>query len=134
MSWITALVGGGKALLGGQSSSGMDVIKGVGGWIDEQEFTDQEKTVDSMKRAELYGKFFAQTVSENSERSRTRRALALLVIRWWLFMLTASAALYTLNQPWSEYLFKIATSTPVGVLVAGIGGFFFATHLLREKK
>jgi len=133
MGWLTAAFSGVKTLFGGSSSSGMDVIKGVGGWIDEQKFTEQEKAVDSMERAKLYGMFFSQTVSENSERSRTRRALALLIIRWWLFMLTASAALYPVNQPWAEYIFKIATATAVGILVAGVGAFFFGTHLLRER-
>jgi len=137
MGFWTALKSVGTFLAGGSGGSGpngMEVIKGVGSWIDEQQFTDQEKADDAMKRAELYGKFFAQTVSENSERSRTRRALALLIIRWWLGMLTLSAALYPVQQAWAEYVFKVASLTQVGILVAGVGGFFFASHLLRTGK
>ena len=124
------LVGG----TGGSGSNGMDVVKGVGNWIDGQQFTDQEKAEDAMKRAELYGDFLRQTIDENSERSRTRRALALLVIRWYLLTLTASALVYKLDPQWAEYLFKIASTAAVGALVLGIGAFFFGSHLLRGVK
>lgn len=128
---IGTFIAGGS---GGSGTNGMDVVKGIGNWIDEQKFTEQEQAVDSMERAKLYGKFFSQTIEENSERSRTRRALSLLIIRWWLFMLTASGAMYPVNQAWSEYLFKIATATAVGGLVLGISAFFWGTHLLRAGK
>jgi len=131
MNWLKAI---GSFLIGGTSgsgSNGMEIVKGVGNWIDNQQFTEQEKAVDSMKRAELYGQFFKQTMEENSERSRTRRQLSLLVIRWWLLTLTFSALLYPVNLQWSEYVFKIATYTGVTTLVLGIGAFFWGTHLIR---
>lgn len=126
----TFLVGGS----GGSGSNGMEIIKGVGTWIDEREFTDEEQAADSMGRAALYGKFFGQTIDENSERSRTRRSLSLLIIRWWLLMLTWSAAMYPINKEWAEYIFKVATVAGVVGLVLGIGAFFFGTHLLRAGK
>jgi len=119
---------------GGSGSNGMEIVKGVGGWIDEQKFTDQEKAEDTMRKAELFGGFLAQTINENSERSRTRRALALLIIRWWLIMLTASAVVFKVDPVWAEYLYKTATHAAVGGLVLGIGAFFFGTHLVRAGK
>ena len=111
----------------------MEVIKGVGSWIDEQQFTEQEKAENAAARAEAYSKFMQQTIDENSERSRTRRSLALLVLRWWVSLLTLSGILYKFDQGWSEYIFKIATYQDVAFLVLGIGAFFWGSHLLRTK-
>ena len=119
---------------GGSGSNGMTIVKGVGNWIDEQKFTDQEKAEHAMNKAQLYGEYLAQTISENSERSRTRRALALLIIRWWLLMLTSCAVVWVFNPTWAEFIFKIATFTGVAVLVTGIGAFFFGAHIVRAVK
>lgn len=134
MGLWTGIKAAGSWLMGGGDNAGLEVVKGVGGWIDGQEFTDQEKAEDALKRAERYGQYLSQTMQENSERSRTRRALALLVIRWWLVILTASAALYKVDQAWSVYLFKIATFEGVAALVLAIGAFFFGAHLVRGVK
>ena len=118
---------------GSENSVGMTAVKGVGKWIDEQQYTDQEKAENAAKRAEAYSKFLSQTIDENSERSRTRRSLALLILRWWVFMLTMSAVLYKVDLAWSEYIFKIATYEDVGWLVLGIGAFFWGSHLIRTR-
>ena len=133
MSILTGIKAVGNWFLGGSSDKGMEVIKGVGSWIDEQQFTEQEKADNAAARAEAYSKFMQQTIDENSERSRTRRSLALLVLRWWIFLLTLSAILYKVDQAWSAYIFKIATYQDVAFLVLGIGAFFWGSHLLRTK-
>jgi len=134
MGWLTGLKAIGGFLLGGTGSSptqGVELIKGVGGWIDNLQYTEQEKAVDAAGRAVRYGQFFVQTMEENSERSKTRRSLSLLVIRWWLGMLTLSGLMFKIDLAWSQYLFEIATLTGVVTLVLGIGAFFWGTHLLR---
>ena len=123
----------GSWFIGGSGEKGMEVIKGVGSWIDEQQYTDQEKAESAAARAESYAKFMQQTIDENSERSRTRRSLALLILRWWISLLTLSAILYKVDQSWSAYIFKIATYQDVAFLVLGIGAFFWGSHLLRTK-
>ena len=133
MSILTGIKAVGNWFLGGSSDKGMEVIKGVGTWIDEQQFTEQEKAENAAARADVYAKFMQQTIDENSERSRTRRSLALLVLRWWIFLLTLSAILYKVDQAWSAYIFKIATYQDVAFLVLGIGAFFWGSHLLRTK-
>lgn len=112
----------------------MKVVEGVGGWIDNLKYTDQEKASDSLIRAGLYHQYLETTMKENSERSRSRRDIALLVIRWELIMLTASALLFKIDKAWSEYLFKIATVEVIVYLVLGIGGFFFGAHLIRTHQ
>ena len=123
----------GSWLLGGSDNSkGFEIVKGVGSWIDEQQFTDQEKAEDLMQCAVHYGEYMKTTIDENTERSRTRRALAQMILRWWLMMLTFSGFLYKVSPEWSAYIFKIATYEHVCYLVLGIGAFFWGSHLARN--
>ena len=133
MGIIAGIKAVGNWFLGGSSDKGMEVIKGVGTWIDEQQFTEQEKAENAAARAEAYSKFMQQTIDENSERSRTRRSLAMLLMKWWVFLLTMSGILYKIDPLWSEYIFKIATYNGVVILIGGIGAFFWGSHLLRTK-
>lgn len=133
MGILSGLKSLGSWFAGGSGEKGMEVIKGVGSWIDEQQYTDQEKAEASAARVAAYAKFMEQTIQENSQRSITRRSLALLVLRWWIFLLTFSAILYKIDPAWSKYLFDIASYNGVVALVGGIGAFFFGSHLLRTK-
>lgn len=134
MNW---LINGVKAIFGvGQDGTNnvMKVASGIGGWIDEQKFTDQEKAEYSAKMIGHYSDFMESTVKENTQRSITRRNIAIWVIRTEIFMLAASAILYRLDAELSEYIYKIATTTPMDYLVLGIGAFFFGSHLVRATK
>ena len=133
MGILSGLKSVGSWFAGGSGEKGMDIIKDVGSWIDEQQYTEQEKAETAAARVEAYARFMQQTIDENSERSRTRRSLALLVLRWWIFLLTLSAILYKIDPVWSKYLFDIASYHGVVALVGGIGAFFFGSHLIRTK-
>lgn len=108
-----------------------DTVRGVGTWIDERKFTDEEKAKVNMELAIKYASFVDTTMQENTQRSKTRRSLALWIIRLEAFFLIMSAALFNFNQPWSEYWYKIAVDSPWGILTLGVGAFFFGVHMLR---
>lgn len=134
MNVWSAIKSAGEWLVGsGNESKGFEIVKGVGTWIDKQQFTNQEKAEDSMERAKRYGEFLEQVLQENTQRSRTRRSLALLIIRWWLGMLTFSALVYKADPAWSAYIFKVASYDEVAYLVLGIGAFFWGAHLMRTR-
>ncbi len=134
MGWISAI----KGFLGGGSADGgdqvMKVASGIGGWIDGQQFTDQEKAEFRGKVLEQYSDYLSSTVSENTARSRPRRIIAIMIIRFELAFLTASALLFKLDPAWSKYLFQIATEDPMNFLVLGVGAFFFSAHLIRAAQ
>lgn len=133
MGFFSALKSVGSWLVG-SSGNGMDVVKGVGSWIDEQQWTEQEQAEWTTKRVELFSKFLDQTIKENSERSRTRRSLSLLFIRWWLLMMTFSGLLYPINQQWSKYIWQIVSYEYVVYFALGIGAFFWGAHIVRGTK
>lgn len=140
MNLLSGLWSGAKILLGLGSSGGsgsdnvMKVASGIGNYIDEQEFTAEEKAAHNATMIGHFGGFMESTVAENTQRSKTRRELALLVMRWELIMLTGSAILYRIDQGLSEYIYKICTAEPIGYFVLGIGAFFFGAHIVRAVK
>ncbi len=129
------LIGTGVSTLFGGSKDTGDIVKsvvtGVGGWIDEQKFTDEERAVMVLKIGDAYSKFLASTVDENSERSKTRRNIAIWVIRVEAFFLMVSLATVKVDPSLSEYAYKIAVDSPWGLLTLGVGAFFFGSHMLR---
>lgn len=140
MSIFSGLWAGAKMIMGfgGGESSGTDnvmkVASGIGSYIDEQEFTPEEKAVHNTTMIGHMGSFMESTVAENTERSKTRRDIALLVIRWELLMLTASILLYKIDKGYADYIYKICTQDPISYLVLGIGAFFFGSHIVRAMK
>lgn len=139
MSFFGGLLAGAKAVLGmGGSSKGADnvmkVASGIGGWIDGQQFTEQEKSEFKTKMVGYYGDFMQSTVGENTQRSITRRDLAIWIIRAEIGLLVFSVILFKFDTAWSGYVYQICTDSPLGLLTLGVGAFFFGTHLVRAAK
>lgn len=140
MSVLSGLWAGAKMVMGFGSSGGdgpnnvMTVAKGVGNFIDEQNFTEEERATFNAGLINNMADFVQGSVAENSQRSKTRREIAVLVIRWELFMLTLSAVLYRIDGDLSKYIYKICTDDPIGYLVLGIGAFFFGAHIVRQMQ
>ena len=112
----------------------MKVASGIGGWIDGQQFTEQEKAEFNAKMISSYGAFMESTVGENTQRSITRRDLAIWIIRTEIIMLVVSVVLHKIDPAWGAYVYTIATDSPLGLLTLGVGAFFFGTHLVRAAQ
>ena len=132
----------GSFLIGKNTSKGADNVleaaKGVGNWVDNLAHTDQEKAELSLETKKLVlnaaGKFMESTVGENTERSITRRELALLIIRFELVLIALSIALYKIDEDYSKFIWEIATNDPLNYLVGGVGAFFFMAHIVRASR
>lgn len=136
MGVLTAIVGGVKGFFGLADAPGADRVfkaaEGVGNWIDNQQFTDQEK---AQYKAELFDKWsdwFGKTATENTAQSLARRDIAIFVIRTEFMFLMFSGIFYRLDPAWAKYWWDIATQSVWGDLTLGVGAFFFAVHLVRN--
>ena len=134
MGWLTSIISGVFGNSKDGSSNVMKVAEGVGGWIDGQQFTEQEKAEYNAKIIESYAEYMKLTVDENTARSITRRTIAIYVIKVELFLLLASVVCYRIDEGMAEYIYKVATGEPMNYLVLGIGAFFFGSHLVRATK
>ena len=138
MNILKGLVTGVKAIFGaGQDGSNnvMKVATGIGGWIDEQKFTDEEKAAYSAETARQFQQFMESTIKENTQRSLTRRNIAIWIIRTWIILVISSIAAFIFGQnEAAEYIWRVATYSTMDYLVLGVGGFFFGSHLIRQTK
>lgn len=134
MSIFTGIINGAMALFSSKPegiNNVMTVAKGVGGWIDEQQFTNEERAAYNAEMVKSFAGFMQSTVDESTKRSESRRAIAQLVIKAELLFLFLSGVLFPFFREWSAYWFKIATHEPMSYLVLGVAGFFFGVHILR---
>jgi len=124
------------ALIGSDTTGGqdrvMEVAKGVGGWIDEQQFTAEEKAKYLADVAGRVTEFVSTTLNENTKRSVTRRSIAIWIMRAEVVTIIWSGVAHPINPEWSAYLFRLAAfDSPLGWLSLGVAVFFFGSHLLR---
>ncbi len=139
MSILRGLWSGARVLLGFSGASKgsdnvMKVASGIGNFIDEQKFTEEERAKFRLTAIEQYGKFMESTVGENTQRSITRRELAIWIIRVELAVLVFSLLMHRFDPGWAKYGYEIATNSPLGLLSLGVGAFFFGTHLVRATQ
>jgi len=122
------------------SDNVMEVARGVGTWIDERNLTDEEIMKNNAEMIPHMNEFIKNTVAENTERSRTRREIAIWIIRNWFIMLWVSIFAYglelamDLTHDFSAFVFSVATFSAMTYLVLGVGGFFFGAHIVRQIK
>lgn len=156
------LIKAGASMLFGGSNDGsnnvMETAKAIGGFIDEQQLTDEEKVKYNAALIPKYAEFMQSTIDENTQRSLTRRDIAIWVIRVALGILAASIPVYAIEMYWvdvpacvalnaeghpvwldgcqtvSQYMFTIVTTNPMSYLVLGVGAFFFGAHIVRQYK
>ena len=129
----------GSLLIGGTGASKgadnvMKIASGVGGWIDGQQFTDQERAEFNAKMIGHYNDFMQSTVNENTQRSITRREIAMWIIRIEILCLMLYGALASFGLAAAKVWWQIAVDSPLGLLTLGVGAFFFGTHMLRSSK
>lgn len=101
----------------------------AGGWIDGLSYTDQEKAQDFTALAKGMQEFVIATLGESTVRSKTRRSIATLWIRFELFMAFASFLLYPVDPHWSRYGWEIVSSQLMVVGTLTVLGFFFGAHM-----
>ena len=108
-------------------------IAKAGEFLGKLVYTDEEEAATTVKRAELWLKYMDNKLEESTDRSKARRDLALLIIRFELLILFLGGILFPFNAGWSAVWITMATSGVMVMLVGGVAGFFYGTHLLRTK-
>jgi len=116
----------------------------VGSFIGNQQYTDQEKQEDQKILVKAVQTFAIATLGENTERSKTRRDMA---VKWfdmqmWLIKLQvlcffidkAVFGLVEKNLGLSAGFSQITFNQAIWAVTSGIGLFFWGSHTLRGSK
>jgi len=138
---LSTLFGGGET-----ASKSIDLIsssvKGIGGFIDEQNFTTEEKVKAGLELNRLNQELVKSTMNENSIRSITRRILAWAIMGSFLFLVLFSALIYGIPFPsdvegisfgaqWANHVMEVLTELSNMSLAVSI--FYFGSALLGSK-
>jgi hypothetical protein len=110
------------------------LITQFGNWVGNGNFTPEEVAELNYQTAQDVRKFVVDTLSESTDRSRTRREIAVFFIKFYALMLFAGGMVYPIDPTWSTVWVGMATSLSVGGLVSAISIFFFGSHAWAKKK
>ena len=108
------------------------ILVKVGGWIDGQQHTDQEKAEDNKELRKGVIAYAIASMGENSERSKARREIAKqwIKVQLWLVLMCAIAAPF--NMELAEFYYKLSTASVMLAGTAAIITFFFGSYMLTR--
>jgi len=137
MGLLSTIVG---ALFGGPKAAQdtvafvADAAKGVGTWIDERNFTEEEKSKADQKNLETVLRGIELTRDENSARSVTRRYLAWSIMGIYLlsFLLTISVGYFV--QAYGKFILEVIQVYGLDKLAWAVGSFYFLASISRSIK
>jgi len=102
----------------------------VGGWVGNMNFTPEEIAEMNLKLSDAVSDFAVKTLSENTERSKTRRSVAIM----WIKAQLALVLLVVIVAPLDMELAKFYAEIAFGALMMGgtwsVIAFFFGGHML----
>lgn len=131
MSWFSKLISTEKAV-DNVLDKDNGLLTQVGGWIGNMNFTDEERAKMNAKMVEGVSSFVKMTLSENTERSITRRAVAVTWIKAQLAMIFITMMVAPLDMEMAKFYFSIAFGTLMISGTLAIIGFFFGAHMLSS--
>ena len=105
----------------------------AGAWYGNRSYTTEEDIENRMKETAAVRQFVKDTLEESTERSQTRREIAVLVIKFYLLWASVGLAMFPVSSSWSGFILSYLASGIIGGLVLGVGAFFFGTHMLRSS-
>lgn len=116
----------------------------VGGWVGNQQFTDQERAIHDKAMGDAIRGFAVATLSENTDRSKARRTIAIEWIKMqvWLIKLNVLCVLidYLIvelrggESSLANSIATIAFSPMLWGITGAVSVFFFGTHMMRSSK
>lgn len=122
----------------------------TGGFINDLSYTDQEKARDNAelaaKQMAAYGELIhtvvehaKNTASENTQRSLTRRQVAIALIRVELFLVLASVVVWPFRPEYAKFIWQVASSTLMfgafmAVVVFFFGSYGISNHILKPLR
>jgi len=116
----------------------------VGSWIGHQQFTDEEKAIHNKAMGDAIRGFAVATLSENTDRSKARRTIAIEWIKMqvWLIKLNVLCVLidYLIvelrggESSLANSIATIAFSPMLWGITGAASVFFFGTHMMRSSK
>tara|TARA_R110000822_G_scaffold5332_5_gene22808 strand:+ start:769 stop:1182 length:414 start_codon:yes stop_codon:yes gene_type:complete len=104
------------------------LIAQVGSWVGNMNLTKEEVIEFNAKTVSSVQSFVKATLSESTERSKTRRAIAVLWIKSQLAIVMMCCIAAPFDLELANFYFNLATSTLMITVTTAICIFFFGSH------
>lgn len=133
MSLISTVVG----LFKPSQTNAANVFNTVANGIDKLAFSEQEKAIYNKDAADALAQFTKDTLGESTDRSRTRRQIALVIVFLYLVLGLCCIALAFVNIEKAKLLKDLISALSLDTAFIMILAFFFGGYylnLIRGKK
>jgi len=108
-----------------------DTVKGVGGWVDDFNFTDEEMSEARQKMLAFRLSVLERTADESSIRSISRRVLAWSVTGVFLLIIVIAVIGFILKLSWAVNVLEVAKLIYSSFLA--IISFYFVSNIIGSS-
>ena len=131
---ITGFLFGGSDHAGKTLDMADKAISGVGEWIDNKTYTEEEKAKDLSAAARTHLELIKATANENSARSVTRRVLAWSVTGFILSWASVAMGFAIAKEMETvKNIIEVAKAFWLGEAFVSIMVFYFGVQFVRSK-
>jgi len=132
MGWFTDLFSS-KENTGKVIDLATDSVKGIGSWIDNMNYTEEEKAKDISRSIELNLKLIEMTATENSVRSITRRYMAWGIVSFMLFWSSVAMILAMLDKDSVVVkMLQVVEAFNMGIAFTAVIALYFGVQFIRK--
>ena len=103
----------------------------VGKAADTLNFSQQERAQLNAETVEGLARFVNETANESTDRSITRRYLAIMIIAVYLLISMIIVVYYPFNHEVASQLVKLVIELDLGIAFISVIAFFFGAHMIR---
>lgn len=112
-----------------------DSVRGIGNFIDEQQYTDEEKAVQHSKLVDAHLEFLRVAYDQNSIRSITRRYLAWSICFTILGFATVAVVLGVMGKEQEvQLIIEVSKAFWLGEAFLAVVAFYFGSAFLQRGK
>lgn len=110
----------------------VNLVTGVRGMIDDKNFTSEEKARFDSKTADASADFVKETLSENTERSKARRSVAIDTVRFYFALVIFLIISWKFDPLWFDAVKNLTIEFKLPMAFIMIMAFFFGGHYINK--
>lgn len=112
-----------------------DSVKGIGGWIDEQQFTEEEQAKAKADLLKQHTEFLRLAYDQNSIRAITRRGLAWAIGGVFLLGFIVGVVLAIREQFQTiQVIIELVRVFWLGEIMLAVTAFYFGSQILSKGR
>ena len=134
MNFLTKGIAVVKNVFGGSTLSADKVFTSVAKGIDNLGFTEQEKATFTKEMAEGLAKYTIDTLGESSDRSKTRRDIAIMIVSLYLLTFIVALVMLLMSKDLTsvKMIIELANEMNLSIGFLMVLGFFFGGYYLQN--